>query len=168
MRERYDPIQWTYRQWASRKRSRAVLWFGAFAIAIAAIVPILEMLDTADDEDRLASLLPFMILLIVPTMSPFGRSRLSIGAQKEPDFDEHERAILNRASARSHTWTIGLILMSFIWFHLASLKDWPMPTTAMDWSSWGFGLVSIALTLPVLFAEIMVPLPPEAEEEDFA
>jgi len=168
MAERYDPIQWTHRQWASRKRSRSVLWFGALGIVIAAGLPILEMLDTAEDEDRLAAFLPFMILLLVPAMSPFGRSRLSIGAKDEPEFDEHERAILNRASARSHIWTIGLILMSFIWFHLASLKGWPMPTTAMDWSSWGFGLVAISLTLPVLFAEIMVPLPPAGEEEDFA
>lgn len=165
MAGRYDPVQWSYRQRASRKRSRAILWFGALGIVVAIAMPILEMLDTVEDEQRTAAFLPFAILLIVPVMSPFGRSRLSIGAREEPDFDEHERAILARAGAVSHQWTVGLILLSFIWFYLASRNGWPMPSTPMDWSSWGFGLVSIALTLPVLFAEIMVPLPPAEEEE---
>lgn len=43
-----------------------------------------------------------------------------------------------------------------------------MPSSPADWSVWGYSLLAIGIALPILFAEIMAPLPPEAEEEDFA
>ena len=141
-------------------------WFIGVGIVTAVAYPIIEMLDPNDAGHNIGNLMPLLFLVIGAGLSPFARDRWS-----EPDvpvFDERERLVLAHATRRAYSAFLGFVLVNATWLWLASLYDWPMPRSPADWSVWGYSLLAVGVALPILFAEIMVPLPPAGEEEEIA
>ncbi|MCI1142661.1 hypothetical protein MOP88_10810 [Sphingomonas sp. WKB10] len=79
-------------------------------------------------------------------------------------FDEFERTALSDAMRRAYLIDILAVSMLFVWLMLASRLGWPMPATTSQWGAIGYATVMTMLTLPVLFAEFMVPMPDPEDE----
>ena len=52
----------------------------------------------------------------------------------------------------------------FLWLMAATRAGWPVPRTTGHWGSIGYAIVMTMLALPVIFAEIMVPMPDPEDE----
>ena len=141
-------------------------WYLGLCLVLAIVYPILEMVDTDDEGHAVANLAPLLFLIIGTSLSPFARSTWSEAGV--PDFDEREHIVLAHATRRAYSVFLGVVLASGTWLWIASLNGWMMPRSPADWSVWACSLLAIGVALPILFAEIMVPLPPVGEEHDLA
>lgn len=137
------------------RRSRRTRWLLIASIVIAAGLPVIELRTVGDPTRWLPETTPAIFPSIMAmAMSPFGRT-----ARKFP-FDAFERDTLQRASVHAHTVTVLGIAALFVWLTLAARFGWAMPRATHQWVALGIAMTGIAATLPVLFAEWMIPLPP--------
>lgn len=75
-------------------------------------------------------------------------------------FDEFERDVLARATARAYSVLLLLLILLFAWLCLASFNGWSVPHSPAEWFSLGLSMTGIGAALPIFFAELMVPVPP--------
>lgn len=161
----YDINKWVAND-IHRRRNRWLPWYLGFGLLITVAFSLVEVFDPAADDRRLGNFSAIVLVLMLGAgLSPFARSTWMTNTGLAA-FDELERDALMRATQRAYAVMIGLLAVLFCWFWLASLNGWPMPRTAADWSSIGISLLAIGAALPIFFAEILVPIPPEGDEEE--
>lgn len=161
-REGYDINKWVANESKRRARSPKLLWVLIAGAALALAAPVIELLDT-EDERGLVSILIFIPLLIALSRSPFARdswaTRRGVGS-----YDEFERDALAHATRRAYAVLLGVASALMGWLWIAPDLGWPAPQTQQDWSAFGFAFLFVGGALPVIFAEWMVPFPPEGDE----
>jgi hypothetical protein len=161
----YDLNKWVANERRSLPRKRYVPFAVAAMLLVNAAMPFIEVFDRTPDSRVFSTAVPLLLLAVTMATSPFTRDAwLGLGSGSK--YDEFQRAIAARATARAFAVLLGLILLVFLWFWVASLNGWPMPRTPLDWSAFALAFLAIGVALPVLFAEIMVPLPPREGEDD--
>jgi len=143
-------------------------WYLAFGLLMTLPIPIAEtILDKGGDQ----TVTRFSICIMLPLMlgmlrSPFARAPWLFSAKARAEFDEFETAALHRATVSAYATLACIVLAGMVWLWLASLTGWPSPKTPAAWSAWFFALSAAILSLPAVYAEWMVPLPPPAEPGD--
>jgi hypothetical protein len=161
----YDFRKWVENERRSIPRNRIVPYaLGVVMIATAALA-MFEVFEQ-DDRGKVANLgLPLILLALAMIASPFGREGWAGFGNGR--YDEFERAVLTRATFHAFSLLLALILFFFLWLWISSSNGWPVPSTPLDWSALGFAFLGIGAALPVLMAELMVPMPPheDAKEE---
>ncbi len=139
-------------------RSTRTRWLLLAATILAAALPAIELRTPGDPDAWLPQVTPAIFPSIMGmAMSPFGRTTRAL------PLDEFERDALARASVRANIAVVFGIAALFAWLTLAARLGWPMPTATRHWTALGIAATGIAASLPVLFAEWMVPLPPIEE-----
>ena len=139
-------------------RSRRTRWLLLAATMLAAALPVIELRTPGDPGSWAPEVTPAIFPSIMAMgMSPFGRTT------RELPLDEFERAALAQAHVRAHAVTMVGIAALFVWLTLAHRFGWPMPSQTRHWVALGMATTGIVASLPVLFAEWMVPLPPPEE-----
>ncbi|MDJ0277225.1 hypothetical protein QLH51_10505 [Sphingomonas sp. 2R-10] len=139
-------------------RSGRTRWLLLAAAILAVALPVIELRADGDPAAWLPEVTPAIFPSIMAmAMSPFGRSTRAL------PLDEFERDALARASVRANLVIVLGIAALFVWLALASRLGWPMPTQPRHWMALGIAATGIAASLPVLFAEWMIPLPPAGE-----
>ena len=63
------------------------------------------------------------------------------------------------AMRRAYLADLNIVTALFLWLMAASRAGWSMPVTSGQWGAIGFATVMTMLTLPIIFAEFMVPMP---------
>jgi small neutral amino acid transporter SnatA (MarC family) len=162
----YDLNKWVENERATVTRKRYLPYVLTLMIALIVGLALLEVFDGASDEWQVASHFgPTLLLLTFALVSsPFGRD--GFAGFRNGSYDEFEKLVLLRATFRAFTIMLVLILSFFLWLWLASSFGWPMPRTPLDWSAFGFAFLAVGAVLPVLMAEIMVPMPPRGEQDE--
>ncbi len=166
MAERYDTLKWAANgRRMQRRRKLAPLM--ALGILFAALPPFIEIFTANENPDgNLSTLFPMsLLLLLCVTQSPFARTTW-MTAHGLSAFDEFERDALASATTRAFRVVIAMAAAVFVWLWLASIFGWPAPVRPKQWHALGWSFLLIAATLPVFFAELMVPFPPEADDEE--
>ena len=165
----YDSRRWTGRYAPGERppelggpqaeRHRYVRWMLLVIIVLTLVLTITPFL--AHDGAGQTPTSPFILLslsLVASGRSPFARGLRS-------DYDEFERQALLQAYKRAYAGIVGLLLVAFGWFAVASGRGWPMPRDGWHWASWAAALLVIASNLPVMLAEFAIPFP---DQEDAA
>lgn len=162
----YDPIQWeaNARRMPRRRNLAALMGIG---IVAAALAPAIEIFTNNESPDGLVSPLFMMSLLLIlsVTQSPFARTTW-VRAKGLAAFDELERAALVDATQRAFAVVLVMLLVLFAWLWAASAMGWPMPVRPRQWYALGWAFLVISASLPVFFAELAIPFPPDAESDD--
>ncbi len=136
-------------------RSRRTRWLLLAATVLAASLPVIELHNSSDPGTWLPEVTPAIFPSIMAmAMSPFGRTTRSL------PLDEFERDTLARAGMHAQLVIVIGLAALFVWLTFAAKFEWLMPTQPRHWMALGIAVVGIAASLPVLFAEWMVPLPP--------
>lgn len=139
-------------------RSNRTRWLLLAATILAVTLPVIELRTPGDPNAWLPQVTPAIFPSIMGmAISPFGRTTRAL------PLDEFERDALARASVRANFVVVLGIAALFAWLTLASRFGWLMPTATRHWTALGIAATGIAASLPVLFAEWMVPLPPTEE-----
>lgn len=164
----YDPLKWDAdaRRTPRRRNLAALMGLG---IVAAALAPAIEIFTDNESPDGLVSPLFMMSLLLIlsVTQSPFARTTW-VRAKGLTAFDEFERAALVDATHRAFAVVLVMLLALFAWLWAASAAGWPMPMRPRQWFALGWAFLAIAASLPVFFAEMTIPFPPEIEEDEDA
>jgi len=157
----YDLNKWVDNERRSLPRNRYLVYALAVMIVATAALALLEVFER-DDRGRVANLgLPLILLTLAMINSPFARDGwLGVRGAR---YDEFEQSVLARATARAFAVMLALILALFVWLWLASVNNWPMPRTPVDWSALGLAFLGIGGALPVKMAELVVPVPPAGD-----
>lgn len=159
----YDFNKWMANEASRMKRHVWVPWYLAFLMIVPLLMAILEVFDDGVEEERFASATSWIFVMLALSMSPFAKDMFrALGGQASTD--EFERHALARATSRAYSVVLVMALILCAWCWLGTAYGWPMPRTPLDWSSWGIAFLTIGVALPIFFAEIMVPLPPEGDE----
>ena len=161
----YDLTKWIGNERQFAKRKRWLPWVLLASMLIIAAIGVLETFDNGVDRDRAPNMLPFAFVVLATSASPFARDSW-FGPHTQRAFDEFELAAVFRATTRAYSVLLSLLVALFSWLWLADVNGWPMPRTPLDWSSLAFAMFAIGAALPTLCAELMVPLPPEADPQD--
>lgn len=165
---RYDSRKWTGDRRASPRRRRSTRWVLVAGILLAAGYAAARIASPHAPD----SLWGFEALVLLPTivgirMSPFGRESW-LTPRGLTVFDECERDILQRTSGYSYLVLLGLLLCGLVLLSCATRFGWPEPRSWQQWASLAMMLTGIGAALPILFAEFLIPLPPEADAEEDA
>lgn len=162
----YDLDKWVANGRKPVRRHRLLPYFLVAMMVAMAASGVAEIFDTASNVGRFTNPMLFVLAVMVASLgSPFARDAW-MGPRAEKIFDEFEFAALSRATTRSYSVMIGLLVWLFCWLWLASDNGWPIPRTPLDWSSLGLAIIGIGGILPIFFAEILVPLPPTDDATD--
>ncbi len=108
------------------------------------------------------SLVCLPLLAVVP--SPFGRHGW-MGERALTQYDEFEQVALLRATLMSHIILLGSVMMFLVWMAVGSGLGWPVPGTRQAWAALAMACFSIGISLPVMIAEWIIPLPPHSDDE---
>ncbi len=163
-RDGYDIRKWSATGTQRRPRRYAVRWGLALGLASVLAIPVFAMLGTAEHDGIVPHVMPFSIVLFVSSIgSPFTREAW-LSPRGFATYDEFERAALSDAMRRAYLIDILAVSALFLWLMIASRLGWPMPVTSSQWGAIGYATVMTMLTLPILFAEFMVPMPDPEDE----
>ncbi len=139
-------------------RSTRTRWLLLAATVLAATLPVIELRTPGDPNAWLPQVTPAIFPSIMGmAMSPFGRTTRAL------PLDEFECDALARAAVRANFVVVLGIAALFVWLTLAARLGWMMPTAPRHWMALGIAATGISASLPVLFAEWMVPLPPSED-----
>ncbi len=163
-RDGYNIRKWQANEIKQRPRRYWVRWGMSAGLLFVLTIPVLAMVGAYDRGTVLPNVVPMsMLLLITSLQSPFTREAW-LSPAGFATFDEFERTALSDAMRRAYLIDILVVSMLFVWLMLASRLGWPMPATTSQWGAIGYATVMTMLTLPVLFAEFMVPMPDPEDE----
>lgn len=162
----YDFEKWVANDRKAVKRHRATPFLLAFMMLVMAVTAVMEMLDGGTETRRIGNFFPMAVTMMIAMLgSPFARDAW-LDPRVEKMFDEFERDALARATTRSYSTLMAILVAVFTWQWVATVNGWPMPRTPLDWWSMGMAVVGIGAVLPIFFAEIMVPMPPAEDMLD--
>lgn len=159
----YDFKKWQANELERGARSPRLAWSIGLGIGLALLAPTFALLDP-DPDDTIVSMGFFFPLLIALGFSPFARDGLSLNARARRSYDEFERDALGRATRRAYAWMVALTFALFAYLWIGVQAGWRVPANAHQWSAVGLAFFFVGVALPVFFAELMVPLPPEGDE----
>ncbi len=160
----YDVNKWAANEMKHRPRRYWVRWGLVVGLAFVAAIPVFEMLTPGDADGVFPNVMPMSILLVVISFSsPFARQSWLTKRGFET-YDEYERDALLAAARRAYLVNLIVIGLLFLWLTFAVRAGWPMPHTYRQWGALGYATVMTMLSLPIIFAEFVVPLP-DAEDE---
>jgi hypothetical protein len=156
----YDFRKWSAQTHAQRrKRSRLLRWALLVGVLTTLAIPVIETLRPDSDHGTAGYAGLVYPLLIAMLFSPFARAPWLM-AWGRAQFDEFETAALNRATIAAYATLLIMVVAALLYMWLASMAGWRAPATPAAWAAWGFALAGLGLSLPVIYAEWMVPLPP--------
>lgn len=162
-RDGYDIRKWSANDMRHRPRRYAVRWGLVAGLASVLAIPVFAMLGTGD-HGIVPNVMPCSVLLFVSSIgSPFTREAW-LSPRGFATYDEFERAALSDAMRRAYLIDILAVSGLFVWLMVASRAGWPTPATTSQWGAIGYATIMTMLTLPILFAEFMVPMP-DLEDE---
>lgn len=163
-RDGYDIRKWHAHEMKRRPRRYWVRWGLAAGLASVLTIPVFAMLSTGEQGGLVPNVMPLSVLLLVNSIgSPFTREAW-LSPSGFATFDEFERAALSDAMRRAYLIDILAVCGVFAWLMIASRLGWPMPASTGQWGAVGYATVMTMLTLPILFAEFMVPMPDPEDE----
>jgi hypothetical protein len=140
----YDIEKWVANERKAGKRHRWLPYVLLAMMVAMAASGVADIFDPATSDDRMASPVIFLLAATIASLgSPFARDAW-LGPRAERILDEFELAALSRATTRSYSVMIALLVWLFCWLWLASDNDWPIPRTPADWSSIGFAVIGSA------------------------
>lgn len=154
-RDGYDIRKWMADDMKRRPRRAVTRW--VLAVAITATL-MLALAHTMTRSDYLPTSAMLWLPLLAMTLSPFARDTWATHRGLAV-YDEYEQQALLRATSRGYLAFLLLIAAMFGWLGAATAMDWPRPETAREWFDLGAALLVVGITLPVAFAEFMVPMP---------
>lgn len=162
----YDSRKWTGDRRASPRRRRSTRWVLVAGMLIAAGYAVARMFPLAA-PDTLWGFEPVVLLPLVlgVRLSPFGRESW-LTPRGLSVLDECERDMLQRASSYGYLALLALLLLGLAWLSYATRFGAPAPRSWQQWGSLAILLTGIGAALPILFAEWLVPLPPQSEVEE--
>ena len=144
-----------------RVRSRWSKWIIGFGLVLMIFYGGLVLVFPGKDALPPAGL--YTPLVIGPLLSPFARADW-LTAKGRARYDEFERNAYAHATVIAYALFVGLILVTFLYLVLANTWGWPVPRTVNQWATWLVVVLFMGLDLPLLVAEITVPLPPAGDE----
>ncbi|APX67214.1 hypothetical protein V3I01_14385 [Sphingomonas sp. gentR] len=160
----YDANEWAANAMKHRPRRYWVRWGLVGGLAFVAAIPVFEMLTPGHADGVFPNVMPLSVLLITTSVSsPFARQSWLTKHGFER-YDEYERDALLAAARRAYLVNLIVIGLLFLWLTFAARAGWPMPQTSRQWGAVGYATVMMMLSLPIMLAEFMVPLP-DAEDE---
>lgn len=145
----------------SIRRRSWIKW--AMVVAVASTI----LLAIAEGGSSLVSI-PNPSLVCLPllavVLSPFGRHGW-MGERALGQYDEFERVALLRATSTSNIILLGSVMMFLVWMAVGSGLGWPVPDTRQAWAALAMACFSIGISLSVMIAEWIIPLPPHSHDE---
>ncbi len=162
----YDPIKWHEEEMRVQPRRASAKWVMgaglALALAAAIALPILHTSYPVTGAPPLAT--TATLAFVGAAFSPFSRG-IWINKAKAR-LDEFERNALNRATHTAYRIMALLAVLLCFWCALGTENHWPAPTQPSDWAQMAWTFTALGLVLPVFFAELIIPMPPNDEVED--
>lgn len=149
-----------------RPRRRSTKWIVGSWLAVLVSAAIMFPIIGAKPAhfDRLIAIPLCMILFVSPPYFPIG-SRVWVNKSKDR-FDEFALRARSKAESIAFRITATLAALLCFWCQLGKTLNWPIPNESFHWSLWAWTFVSLALYLPILIAEIIIPMPPKGEMGD--
>ena len=146
-----------------RVRKRWNKWLLGFGLAL--MISYAALVLVFPDKDALPPAGLYLPLILGAAFSPFARANW-LTSRGRARYDEFERNAYAHAAVIAYALFVCLILITFLYLVLADVWGWPVPRTASQWTIWLVVALFTALYLPLLVAEIIVPMPPTANPED--
>ena len=163
-RDGYDFRKWYDAEARERPRRYWVRWGLMIGLTLIWTTPVLSMVNLADRSALVPGITTTgMPMFLSALHSPFTRGAW-ISPQGFAKYDEFERKALSDAMRRAYLIDLCVIGALFLWLMAATRAGWPVPRTTVQWGSIGYSIVMTMLALPVIFAEIMVPMPDPEDE----
>ena len=158
-RDGYDFRKWYAGSMRKRPRRYWVRWGLTAGLAFVLAIPVLAMLGIGERSAIVPNVMPMSMLLFISSLSsPFSREAW-LSPCGFATYDEFERNALLEAMRRAYLADLNIVTALFLWLMAASRAGWSMPVTSGQWGAIGFATVMTMLTLPIIFAEFMVPMP---------
>jgi hypothetical protein len=158
----YESNQWHHEDRQNLPRRPSSKWLMGVGLGMsigwAILFPVIQPKATGSIQQWLF-LLP---VLFGGLRSPFNGGVW--GNRKKLKFDEFEERALNRAATISYRFVTILGVLLCGWCYLSLKFDLPGPSTAAHWAQWAWTFFLSAF-LPVLVAEIIIPMPPIYDED---
>jgi hypothetical protein len=159
----YDPIAWDYEKMRNRPRrfvSRILIGAGLLvALGWAILFPIL----LPHEMDGIPGSVFVFPVVFGMFLSPFAGS---VWGNRKLQKDEFEEQAANRATNTSFKIIVILAALLCFWSSIGISNELPSPKTAVHWSQWAWTFFILGAALPVLIAELIIPMPPKAELEE--
>ena len=163
----YDMRLWAAESMRLRERRPGTRWFLLLGVAVLVLAPAIEMFDPGDPADPFPAYVGAGALPLIGgiSWSPFARETW-ITARGRATFDEREQVAMAGAFRRAHAATLVLLVALFACAVLATSLGVRLPHLTREWTALGIAVVMLVATLPVIFAEWTVPLPPAADDTE--
>ena len=163
-RDGYDFRKWYAGSMRARPRRYSVRWGMVAGLGLILTIPLMAMLGAGERGGLIPNVVPLSMPALISSLhSPFTREAW-LSPRGFETFDEFERTALSDAMRRAYLIDIFAICGLFLWLMAATRLGWPMPATIGQWGAIGYATVMTLLTLPILFAEFMVPMPDPEDE----
>ncbi len=149
----YDARRWYASTLKPIPRRRWLRWAMTLQLACVIAAPVLSL---AKPDSHV--LLALMLLVVGPSLSPFGREAFLVD-KGFATFDEFEQQALLTSLRRAYSMSLILIATVFAWLTAGQGLGWPTPQLTHQWFTLGCSLLIVMATLPTLIAEWTIPLP---------
>jgi hypothetical protein len=157
----YDPIKWHQNEMPNLPRkwwSRLLIGAGLAAMLGWSIAfPMLR-----PDATQGINGLGFGGLAVVGVVfSPFNGGVWM--TRKNLRLDEFGEQAINRATKIAFRMIVIMAGLLCLWCNIGLSTGFPVPRVGSHWSQWAWTFFAFGLALPVLIAEIIIPLPPKED-----
>lgn len=160
----YDMRRWQTQIGKDRRRRAGTKWLILLSLLLMFAMAVVDLVDPFPDRHGLPNLFGVLMPAVVAaSLSPFARESW-LTAKGRESYDEFERHAYARATLRAYLVFLGVVGAAFAYLWAAATLRWPLPLGPRGWATWGIVLLVTGAALPLLVAEIMVPIPPPEEE----
>lgn len=158
----YDPKAEVAEYFVARKRHRSAAWLLGLGLLLGLINGIYAVVNPQDNLPKVEQLLPFTFPVLIGFMlSPFAKRMFA-----DVSNDEFERAALSRATRHSYVVLTGLIMALCLWLWLGGVYGLQAAPNSQTWFVLSGVFFCISCSLPVLIAELIIPMPPKGDSEE--
>jgi hypothetical protein len=162
----YDPVKWHQNEMPNLpRRWWCKLLIGAGLAAMlgwSVVFPVLR----PDATQGMPGLGFGFIAVLGVAFSPF--NGVAWMTRKNLRLDEFGDQAINRAAKIAFRTVVILAALLCLWCKIGLATGLPAPRTEVHWSQWAWTFFALAAALPVLIAEIIIPMPPTGDVEDDA
>jgi hypothetical protein len=157
----YDPIKWHFNEMPNLPRkpwSKLLMGAGlATMLGWSIVFPVLR----PDATVGIPGLGFGFLAVIGTTYSPFNGGAWI--TRESLRLDEFGEQAINRATKIAFRSIVILAALLCFWCNIGISLGFPVPRVGSHWSQWAWTFFAFGLALPVLIAEIIIPLPPRED-----